>query len=117
MPVYIFRCLECEKVYEELTSWDKSGKYEGVKCPKCNSKSKEQQMHCCAPAIFTNPRGTSKAESFTYVAGYNMNQAQEERRQAEAKSHMGGTGEIYRHIDDVSSGKNEDFGKMLKDAL
>lgn len=57
-------------------------------------------------ATFADPRGTSKADSFSYVAGYNMEQAKDQRRRAEEASHMGRDGG-YNVIDDISSGKYE----------
>ena len=35
MPNFVFECKECNLVYEDLTSWDKTGKYAKVVCPKC----------------------------------------------------------------------------------
>jgi hypothetical protein len=60
--------------------------------------------------IFTNPRGTSKADKFSYVAGYNMAQAKEERRRAEEASHMGT--QPYNEINDLKTDTNFDFGKI-----
>lgn len=55
---------------------------------------------------FSNPRGTSLEDSFSYKAGYNMEQAKNQRRVAEEKSHMGKDGG-YNAIDDITSGKFE----------
>jgi putative FmdB family regulatory protein len=107
MPSYEFLCKKCNKDYEELTNFDSSGKYKGVKCPACGSKNKIQKM-TCAGIKFTNPRDTSKFDNFGYRAGYNLEQAQELRRNAEAASHVGAR--PYSGIDDVSSGKN--FGEV-----
>lgn len=60
----------------------------------------------CFTATFANPRGTSKEDSFSYMAGHNMENAKDERRNAEAASHMGKDGD-YNVIDDISSGKFE----------
>lgn len=60
-------------------------------------------------ATFADPRGTSKSDSFSYMAGYNMEGAKTLRRNAEEHTHMGTAGQtnFYDNIDDVSSGKHE----------
>jgi DNA-directed RNA polymerase subunit RPC12/RpoP len=109
MPVYVFECLKCSEKYEDLTSYDETGKYKKVKCPYCKSKKKNKLPTCCMQVVFTNPRGTSKADNFSYVAGYNMAQAKEERRRAETASHMGT--QPYNEINDLVNDKN--FGKVV----
>ena len=47
MPLYAFRCKKCEKVWEEIADHDKRGKYSGVSCPGCKSKSKEKLLTSC----------------------------------------------------------------------
>lgn len=106
MPNYRFQCNKCQHAYYELASWDESGKYPDVQCPKCESFDKTQLVTACAAIVFTDPRGTSKGDSFSYVAGYNMAQAKEERRKAEEVS-KGGVECPYNPIDDVSSGMYE----------
>mgnify|MGYP003418210116 CR=1 FL=1 len=104
MPIYEFRCNDCGTKFDELCSMCFEGIYAGVFCPKCESSDKERLISAVC-ATFADPRGTSKADSFSYVAGYNMEQAKEERRRAEAKSHMGT--QPFNEIDDVSCGKYE----------
>lgn len=104
MPIYKFSCKGCECVYEEMTAYDPKGRYAGVACPGCGSKRKSKVPSVCT-VTFADPTTTSKFDSFDYRAGYNMNKAQDERRAAEAKSHMGGTGEFYRPIDDFQDDK------------
>jgi putative FmdB family regulatory protein len=92
MPTYDFECQKCLKEYSKLTDYDETGKYKTVSCPYCNSRKKRKLVGGCgeAPAcVFTNPKDTSKWDSFTYRAGYLMDKATTERREAEAKSHMG----------------------------
>lgn len=84
MAIYRFQCKKCESVYESLTKWDDSRKFPKVKCPDCNSTRKEMLPSTCAPPVFSNPRGTSKEDSPTYAGDYNLEQAREERRQAES---------------------------------
>ncbi len=107
MPSYVFTCLKCKNGYETLTSFDPKGKYDDVSCPHCNSKRKRQEV-TAANIKFTNPKDTSKFDNFSYRAGYNMEQAQNLRRDAEKASHMGKT--PYSGIDDITSGEN--FGEV-----
>jgi hypothetical protein len=48
---------------------------------------------------FTNPGESSKWESFSYRAGYNMDKAKTERRIAERTSKMGTAKDIYGEAD------------------
>ena len=105
MPTYEFTCVKCKKAYSDLQSFDPTGKYSDVKCPHCNSKRKRQGLTAAA-LKFANPKDTSKFDNFSYRAGYNLDKAQDERRPAEAASHMGTT--PYMSHDDISSG--EHFG-------
>lgn len=107
--LYEFECKKCKFRYEQYTSFDATGKYPGVQCPECNCKRKIRLMSACSVA-FGNPVGTSKYDSFSYRAGHKMEGAQDLRRRAEAKSHMGNTDEIYRPINDIDSGKH--FGEI-----
>lgn len=104
MPMFEFQC-KCGNRYDEMSKYDETGVFAGVICPECNSEEKTLLISATAAPIFSNPRGTSKQDSFTYRAGYNMEQAKETRRIAEEKSHMGT--QPYTQIDDVSSGKFE----------
>lgn len=89
MPIYKFLCLKCSETYEELTSYDKSGKYKSIKCPQCKSKRKERTFDYNVTATFSNPKESSKWDNFEYRAGFNMEKAKGDRRAAESKSHMG----------------------------
>jgi len=94
MPLYEFQCKKCEKRYSELTAYDATGRYAGAACPECGSKRKTKLVSMCH-AKFSNPKESSKWDSFSYRAGYLMEGAKDERRAAEAASHMGGTQDIY----------------------
>ncbi len=107
MPTYVFSCLKCKHSYETLTAFDPSGKYADVTCPECKSKRKVQGV-TAANIKFTNPKDTSKFDNFDYRAGYNLEQAQNLRREAEKASHVGS--KPYNNIDDISSGEN--FGEV-----
>src|SRR3990172_3495647 len=96
IPVFEFLCKNCDLKYEELTPYDKTNRYRRIICPECGSK-KNIRLLSAATAVFSNPRGTSKEDSFSYKAGYNMELAKGERRQAEEKSHMGKS--PYNNID------------------
>lgn len=89
MPIYTFRCLKCLETYEELTLYDETQKYKSVKCPSCKSKRKERVFSYSVNCSFDKPKESSKWENFSYRAGYNMEKAKEDRRNAETKSHMG----------------------------
>lgn len=107
MPVYVFTCTNCNHYYESLESFDPTGKYKQVSCPQC--KSKRKKLGVTAAAIkFTNPKDTSKFDNFDYRAGYNLEQAQNLRREAEKESHVGSS--PYNSIDDISGG--EHFGEV-----
>jgi len=110
MPSYRFSCKKCDLVYIDLVPYDATGKYSKVKCPNKKSKRKIQLPTACLEVIFTNPRGTSKADSFSYVADHNMEQAKGERRRAEAASHMGT--QPFNDINDFNNDANFDFGKI-----
>lgn len=49
--------------------------------------------------VFTNPKDTSKWDNFGYRAGFNMEKAKKERRDAEAFSKGEGP---YQQIDDTN---------------
>lgn len=99
------RCQHCNK--KQKTEWvlDKKGKGHLVcaheDCPSRQPLPPAKQL---PGVIFRDPRGTSKFEDFSYRAGYFMEKAQNERRDAEAASHMGSTKDFYNEIDDITRG-------------
>ena len=96
MPVYQFQCEKCDHMYEELTEYDEKGKYKGVKCPECKSKKKTKLIS----SMFI--QGTSARDNiFSNKAGKNMARAKNERRAAEAASHVGST--PYNKINDLGN--------------
>ena len=107
MPVYVFECKKCSLIYEELASYDVSGKYTAIKCPECKSKKKFKLQTACGHT-FTNPEGTDKMSTHDYRYYRKMETVREDRKKAEVASHMGTT--PYGHIDDISSGKH--FGPL-----
>lgn len=95
MPIYEFSCQKCKKDFEEICTFEEAeNNYKKVVCPECNSKKIKKKVSSCS-VTFTNPGNTSKWDSFSYRAGYNMDKAKTERRIAEKTSHMGGTKKIY----------------------
>lgn len=62
MATYNFECKKCKITYEEMTPFDKTGKYPDVICPECGSKSKIKVMTSCNYA-FANPEGTDRFTS------------------------------------------------------
>ena len=107
MPTYNFECKNCNKIYETLASFDATGKYAGVSCPHCNSKKKKKLLND-ANIKFAQPKDTSKFDNFNYRAGYNLEQAQNLRRDAQTASHMGT--DPYMPIDDINKGRH--FGEV-----
>lgn len=99
MPFYTFRCKKCEQVFEELTSWDNTGKYKDVACPNCKSKKKERTYNDNVNCTFSKPQESSKWESFSYRAGFNMEKAKADRRRAAAKSHVGENPYNFKQLD------------------
>jgi putative FmdB family regulatory protein len=92
MPIYEFECLGCKKNYEVLLSYN--GNQSSIKCEHCGSKKKTKLVSNCSIA-FASPGSSSKWDSFSYRAGYNMDKAKKERHIAERNSKMGGTKDIY----------------------
>ncbi len=90
MPLYVFQCTikKCKtEVFEVLCRRDE---IEKVVCPGCDSKKIEKLL--TTPNVqFTNPQNSSKWDSFTYRAGYNLDKAKGDRRNAQAQSHVGAT--------------------------
>lgn len=92
MPIYEFNCKKCNKKYEELTSFDESGKYNCVECPHCGSKNKDR-IQSCVSFNFSNPVGTDRWNNNTtghdYRFKHNIPKVKKEREVAESLSHMG----------------------------
>jgi len=44
MPVYTYRCKDCEKEFDLLVGVGKSDEEEELKCPKCGSKNTERLL-------------------------------------------------------------------------
>lgn len=107
MPTYNFECKNCNKIYESLACFDETGKYASVSCPSCNSKKKKKLLND-ANIKFAQPKDTSKFDNFNYRAGYNLEQAQNLRRDAQSASHMGT--DPYMPIDDITNGRH--FGEV-----
>lgn len=90
MPCYEFRCKKCETEYSELCAYDESGKWESVVCPECGSKSKDKLISM-ANFQFAQPEGTDRfnnSQDYRWKAKF-LPKAINERKQAEALSHMG----------------------------
>lgn len=87
--MYRFKCKKCSTAYEELTPYDPSDKYKDIKCPSCKSKRKIRTLDYDVGVTFGNPKESSKWDNFSYRAGFNMEKAKGERREAAKKSHMG----------------------------
>lgn len=110
MPIYVYRCerKEC-KEFDHFSHKmvDPDVLISKLECPTCKSKNLHYIVK--APKVhFAQPEGTSKWDSFEYRAGYNLEKAQNERREAEKKSHMGSNPHV--DINDV-----ENFGEGIFD--
>lgn len=94
MPTYDFECLDCKIVFEEISSFDETGEYPSVVCPKCGSKNKNK-LASCANFNFSNPVGTDRwnngSTGHDYRFKHNIPKVKAEREMAEALSHMGKT--------------------------
>ena len=80
MPIFCFHCEKCELKFEELMRFKD---IDTASCPKCNTSAKQiypDTVHCA----FTNPKDTSLWDNFGYRAGFNLEKAKQERRDAEA---------------------------------
>jgi putative FmdB family regulatory protein len=111
MAFYEFECKKCGAYYEELTSFDETGKYKGVKCPACNS-SRKTKLVSMGNFNFSNPVGTdrwtSDGQGHDYRFRYVQPKLKKDRETAEKLSHVGKN--PYRNIDDISHGKH--FGDV-----
>jgi putative FmdB family regulatory protein len=115
MPFYEVKCEKCEEAYDVWAKMtEKEDAIKEASCPKCNSNKKIEIVGC--PSVkFTNPVGTdrwnSDSQGHDYRFKYNMDKpggTRDQRKAAEKASKVGPN--PYRHIDDISSGKN--FGKV-----
>ena len=100
-----------QETYNEIVPYDETGKYKGVKCPHCGSKSKIKLISNIN-FNFSNPVGTdrwcSESQGHDYRFHHNLPNVKKEVENAKKKSHVGAN--PYNHIDDVSTGKY--FGKV-----
>jgi len=114
MPMYKFECGKCKHIYHDLHSYDETGKYADVECPECKSKKKRQLVTACH-FRFAQPEGTDRWNSESTGHDYRYKHKQpdimKEREQAEERSHMGSSEEIYRQIDDLNQGDPFDISK------
>jgi putative FmdB family regulatory protein len=92
MPIYKFECKKCHESYDELASYDESGKYPSVVCPNCGSTEKDK-LATSSNFNFSNPIGTDRWNSGStghdYRFKHNIPKVQAERKMAEVMSHMG----------------------------
>lgn len=72
MPIYKYECKNCNKEFEELISYKESNK---VKCPNCNKIAEK------LPSYFHMSWESKMYKTFVG--------AEDERAEAESKSHMG----------------------------
>jgi len=90
MPVYEYKCEQCEKVEEVLHSMTETP---DVNCPDCGAP--------CGRIISSfKIHGTEASRTFEYNAVKTFRDGAEERRKAQEASHMGPN--PYDSIDSVS---------------
>ncbi len=113
MPIYDFECSDCDFRYQELTKFDKQGKYPDISCPKCKSKKKEKLISMCGFA-FGDPVGTdrwtSDGHGHDYRFQHNIPNLKEQRAVAEATSHMGNP-----YANDTTFEKDLELGEGIHD--
>jgi putative FmdB family regulatory protein len=92
MPLYEFECSKCKHKYDDIVSYDESGKYPGVECPQCHSKKKKKLMSA-SNFQFSNPVGTGRwnnsSTGHDYRYKHSIPKVKKEREMAEMFSHMG----------------------------
>lgn len=99
MPTYDFECKKCKSHYEARTSYDEKGKYAGVECPGCGSKSKKKLVSCCSFS-FSNPVGTDRYEnSHDYRFHHKLPSVLAERQAAEEAAAFE---QPYNNINDLN---------------
>jgi len=54
MPIFEYRCIECDSKYEVLHKSSQSG--EEVTCPNCNSKENKKLLSTFSPSVSSGPR-------------------------------------------------------------
>lgn len=101
MPTFEFQCKKCKTVYEERTSFDETGKYPSVICPKCSSKSKIKLISACGFS-FSNPVGTDRYNnSHDYRFHHKLPSVIAERQAAEIAAAQNPT--PYEAINDLNT--------------
>lgn len=92
MPMYEFQCKKCSHKYEEITSYDPTDKYKGIKCPECGS-GKKTKLISTFNFTFAQPEGTdrwnSESSGHDYRFKHNIPKVKAEREAAQQMSHMG----------------------------
>ena len=107
MPTYAFECKKCKSQWEDIAEYDSKGKYPGVSCPRCKSKSKTKLLTTCR-FNFTNPVDTDKWNSEStghdFRHKFNVDRpggVRDQRKNAEENSHMGA--QPYKEMNDFGS--------------
>lgn len=95
MPIYCFRCEKCGTEFEEFRRMKNQADPATCSCGGVGTFFLDGAPN----AIFSDPRGTSKWDNFSYRAGYNMDKAKKERREAEMFNRQGNP---YQEIEDFN---------------
>ena len=107
MPTYAFECKKCNGQGEDIAEHDSKGKYPGISCPRCKSKSKKKLLTTCR-FNFGNPVGTDKWNSGStghdFRHKFNVDRpggVRDQRKNAADNSHMGA--EPYKEMNDFGN--------------
>jgi putative FmdB family regulatory protein len=111
MPVYEFKCLDCETEYRDrVDSYDESGVWPDTKCQSCESYKKEKLISTFN-FMFMQPEGTKRwSGDHDYRFKHNLPKVIKERQDAEMASRSGKT--PYNSIDDLNTGSVDNFGEV-----
>lgn len=108
MALYSFECKKCNKIFEEICTFDDHDKgFPDMRCPECKSKSLKKNILAGPPNVsFSNPRESSKWDNWSYRQGKTAEEAKMQRAAAQAV-HRGKM--PYKHIDDTNNGRRMNF--------
>ena len=105
-----FQCKKCDLQYEELATYDETGKYAKIKCPGCKSKSKSLLISGFTFKFSGKAAKDTKWYNASHDRRYWMKREEDRknREDAENRSHMGSN--PYPELDDISGGQH--FGEV-----
>jgi putative FmdB family regulatory protein len=110
LPIYSFQCenSKCQHIYEILVRYDSTGNYKRVKCPKCKSVKKKQQISRFAFVGSTDAYNGSHDYRFKTKLPNAIDQREKAQKKAEDPTGYVGK-KPYKDFDDLN--KNN-FGEV-----